>query len=171
MNAIQELLNLDITSVFSGIVIILFSIVAMYELIGKVSIIINKPVSWVRKKNEDHELLMQTISNLSNLTEKQKSDVEQSIRHDKLIETRLNELTEIVVDMSIESWRWEILDFSSALSNGRIYNREAFDHIFRIYKKYEDILNNNNLENGLIDNSIKFIREKYNDFLNNGELS
>lgn len=171
MNAIQELLNLDITSVFSGIVIILFSIVAMYELIGKVSIIINKPVSWVRKKNEDHELLMQTISNLSNLTEKQKSDVEQSIRHDKLIETRLNELTEIVVDMSIESWRWEILDFSSALSNGRIYNREAFDHIFRIYKKYEDILNNNNLENGLIDNSIKFIREKYNDFLKNGELS
>lgn len=171
MNAIQELLNLDITSVFSGIVIILFSIVAMYELIGKVSIIINKPVSWVRKKNEDHELLMQTISNLSNLTKKQKSDVEQSIRHDKLIETRLNELTEIVVDMSIESWRWEILDFSSALSNGRIYNREAFDHIFRIYKKYEDILNNNNLENGLIDNSIKFIREKYNDFLKNGELS
>ena len=73
--------------------------------------------------------------------------------------------------MSIESWRWEILDFSSALSNGRIYNREAFDHIFRIYKKYEDILNNNNLENGLIDNSIKFIREKYNDFLKNGELS
>ena len=63
--------------------IILFAIVAMYELIGKVSIIINKPVSWVRKKNEDHELLMQTISNLSNLTEKQKSDVEQSIRHDK----------------------------------------------------------------------------------------
>ena len=171
MNAIQELLNLDITSVFSGIVIILFSIVAMYELIGKVSIIINKPVSWVRKKNEDHELLMQTISNLSNLTKKQKSDVEQSIRHDKLIETRLNELTEIVVDMSIESWRWEILDFSSALSNGRIYNREAFDHIYRIYKKYEDILNNNNLENGLIDNSIKFIREKYNDFLKNGELS
>ena len=171
MNAIEKLLNLDITSVFSGIVIILFSIVAMYELIGKVSIIINKPVSWVRKKNEDHELLMQTISNLSNLTEKQKSDVEQSIRHDKLIETRLNELTEIVVDMSIESWRWEILDFSSALSNGRIYNREAFDHIFRIYKKYEDILNNNNLENGLIDNSIKFIREKYNDFLKNGELS
>ena len=171
MNAIEKLLNLDITSVFSGIVIILFSIVAMYEVIGKVSIIINKPVSWVRKKNEDHELLMQTISNLSNLTKKQKSDVEQSIRHDKLIETRLNELTEIVVDMSIESWRWEILDFSSALSNGRIYNREAFDHIFRIYKKYEDILNNNNLENGLIDNSIKFIREKYNDFLKNGELS
>ena len=171
MNTIQELLNLDITSVFYGIVIILFAIVAMYELIGKVSIIINKPVSWVRKKNEDHELLMQTISNLSNLTEKQKSDVEQSIRHDKLIETRLNELTEIVVDMSIESWRWEILDFSSALSNGRIYNREAFGHIFRIYKKYEDILNNNNLENGLIDNSIKFIREKYNDFLKNGELS
>ena len=171
MNAIEKLLNLDITSVFSGIAIILFAIVAMYELIGKVSIIINKPVSWVRKKNEDHELLMQTISNLSNLTEKQKSDVEQSIRHDKLIETRLNELTEIVVDMSIESWRWEILDFSSALSNGRIYNRESFDHIFRIYKKYEDILNNNNLENGLIDNSIKFIREKYNDFLKNGELS
>ena len=171
MNALEKLLNLDITSVFSGIVIILFSIVAMYEVIGKVSIIINKPVSWVRKKNEDHELLMQTISNLSNLTKKQKSDVEQSIRHDKLIETRLNELTEIVVDMSIESWRWEILDFSSALSNGRIYNREAFDHIFRIYKKYEDILNNNNLENGLIDNSIKFIREKYNDFLKNGELS
>ena len=131
MNAIQELLNLDITSVFSRIVIILFAIVAMYELIGKVSIIINKPVSWVRKKNEDHELLMQTISNLSNLTEKQKSDVEQSIRHDKLIK---EDLSKVVNTLNIINDKLDAMEKKTDDSE----RAKLKDRIAQAYRKHHE---------------------------------
>ena len=57
--------------------------------------------------------------------------------------------------------RWEILDFASALMGGRKYNRESFDHIYRIYEKYETILKDNKMTNGFIDDSMKIISEFY----------
>ena len=64
--------------------------------------------------------------------------------------------------------RYEILDFASSLSSGRKHNRESFDHILRIYKKYEQILEDNNMENGLVEESIAFIRERYQASLKSG---
>ena len=63
------------------------------------------------------------------------------------------------------------MDFCSALSNGRKYNRESFNHIFSVYEKYEKILKENKMENGLVEESIKFIREKYSEKLKNGEIN
>jgi hypothetical protein len=63
------------------------------------------------------------------------------------------------------------LDFTSAISNGRKYNREAYDHILRTYKKYEQILTDNHMENGLVEESVKFIQEVYHEKLKNGEFS
>lgn len=65
------------------------------------------------------------------------------------------------LDSTIDSMRWEILDFSSALMGGRTYNRESFDHIYRIYEKYEKILEANKMTNGFIDDSMKIISEYY----------
>jgi predicted DNA-binding protein (UPF0278 family) len=45
-----------------------------------------------------------------------------------------------------------------------------FDHIIHIYNKYEKILEENNMENGLIEESIKFVREKYRKYLENGNV-
>ena len=47
MNAIRELFKLDIQTVIFGIFIILSGIIAIYEIIGKFSKIIGKPVKWV----------------------------------------------------------------------------------------------------------------------------
>ena len=66
--------------------------------------------------------------------------------------------------------RYEILDFASSLSSGRKHNRESFDHILRIYQKYERILKENGMENGLVEESVKYIQEAYHDLLKRGEL-
>ena len=49
-------------------------------------------------------------------------------------------------------------------------NKEAFNNVFKTYKKYEDLLSAHNMENGQAEESMKFISEKYQEFLRNGEL-
>ena len=74
------------------------------------------------------------------------------------------------MEKEIDDMRWEILNFCSALSNGRKYNRESYDHVFSIYEKYERILKENKMENGLVEESMAFIRERYQEALKSGEI-
>ena len=67
---IIELFILDIPTIIIGCFIILSALVTIYEIIGKISEIVGKPVRWVRKKNEDHELLKNTINKVNSLEEK-----------------------------------------------------------------------------------------------------
>lgn len=89
--------------------------------------------------------------------------------HIDSINSNLDKLTNMIVDKEISDIRWTILDFTSSLSNGREYNNEAFNHIFAIYDRYERILEEHHMENGLVTESMKYIREKYNEKLR-GEL-
>lgn len=171
MGDLTSLFKLDFPTVIIGVFIILSACIAVYEIIGKFSKIIGKPVKWVRDKEKDHELLIQTSKELKDLEEHHKKDVSESIKHDEKIENNLEVLTSMVLDKAIDDYRYEILDFCSALSNGRKYNRESFNHIFSVYEKYEKILKENKMENGLVEESIKFIREKYSEKLKNGEIN
>ena len=171
MGDLTSLFKLDFPTVIIGVFIILSACIAVYEIIGKFSKIIGKPVKLVRDKEKDHELLIQTSKELKDLEEHHKKDVSESIKHDEKIEKNLEVLTSMVLDKAIDDYRYEILDFCSALSNGRKYNRESFNHIFSVYEKYEKILKENKMENGLVEESIKFIREKYSEKLKNGEIN
>jgi hypothetical protein len=92
---------------------------------------------------------------------------DENIKH---INENLQKLTQLFVSKEIEDMRWEILNFSAALSEGRKYNREAYDHVLKIYARYEEILEEHNMENGLVTESMNFIRNKYQDQLNTGGI-
>lgn len=156
--------------VFAGVIIILVGIVSIISLIEKISVIIKKPVKWLKNRDDDHNLVIQTGKELKELREKHEEDTRQSIRHDEMIREDLQRLTSLFLDKQIDDMRWEILDFTSALSSGRKYNRESFDHIFRIYNKYEKILEENKMENGLVEESIKYVREQYGILLKDGKI-
>lgn len=74
MGAIKELLQLDISAVIISIFLIMSAIIAGYEIIGKFSKVINKPVKWVRDKDDDHKLLMETVKNLNDLKKHHEDD-------------------------------------------------------------------------------------------------
>lgn len=165
-----ELFKLDFSSIIIGIFLILSVFIAVYEIICKLFKILGKPIKWFNSKDSDHILLIQTSENLNELQKKHEKDILESARHDEKIELELQHLTKIIIDKSIEDYRWAILDFCSALSNGRVYNREAYNHIFLTYELYEKILKDNNMTNGLIEESISFIKNKYKELLERGEL-
>lgn len=124
----------------------------------------------MRLKREEHDLLIRTSENLDALQKKHIEDSKISDEKDEEIRRDVQKLTNMFLDEKIDDLRWKILDSCSALSNGRRYNREMFDHIIHMYDKYEKILEENNMENGLIEESIKFVREKYRRYLENGNI-
>ena len=169
MEDILRLFSTDISSVIVGIFVLLSAFIAIHDIIIKTCEIFNVPIKWIKNKNADHNLLIQTTNELKSLEQQCEKDVRESNEHDKNIEDKLDKLSNVILDKQIDDYRYEILDFSSTLSNGRMYNRESFNHIFNIYGKYEKILEENDMENGLVEESIEFIKDKFKEKLNNGD--
>lgn len=84
------------------------------------------------------------------------------------ISETLSKLTDMMVDSNIENMRWEILNFCSALTSGRKYNKESFNHVISVHEKYEKILEEHNMENGQVTASMEVIMDVYKEKLKNG---
>ena len=170
MDAIREALNLDWVALILGIFIAMSGFIAVYTIIGRFSEIIKKPVWWVKQRQLDHDQLDKNTKDIKDLSKKHKDDtIKYEHSHQELIDD-VKKLTSLFVEKEIDDMRWEILNFCSALSNGRKYNRESYAHVFSIYEKYERILKENKMENGLVEESMAFIREKYQEDLKNGTV-
>ena len=81
---------------------------------------------------------------------------------------KISDLTDMFVDKEIDDLRFKILDFASSISSGMKYNRESYDHILKIYGKYEHILEEHDMENGLVEESVKYIQSSYQELLKHG---
>jgi hypothetical protein len=123
---------------------------------------------WLLERREQHELLINTVNGLHELEEQRKIDVQQSMKHDAVIRNDLAELKSMFIDREIDSMRWSILNFCTDISSGKKVKRESFDYILKTYDKYERILDENGMENGLVNESIKYIKEQYHEQLKNG---
>ena len=165
---IQSLQQLDFFGWMITSFMLLSAIIAGYKIITEFFGIIGKPIGVVKQRKADHELLIKTVNDLKELHNKHEEDTKQSIRHDEIIREDLSKLTQLFIEKQIDDIRYEILDFSSALSSGRQYSKEQFDHIIKIHEKYEKILKENGLENGQVTVSMQVIMEIYKEKLKNG---
>lgn len=168
METIQELVKINYVYVLASVFTTLIGVKAIVSLFEWVVDKLGLETKWMKRKREEHDLLIKTSENLSALQEQHTSDMQYSNKRDDEINRDIQNLTAMFLDKEIDDWRWKILDFSSALSNGRKYNRESFDHVIKIYGKYEKILEDNKMENGLVEESMKFIRKKYQEYLDRG---
>ena len=73
----------------------------------------------------------------------------------------LNKLTQMFIDKQINDYRWEIINFATAISEKKPCTRDGFKHCFATYEKYERILEENGLENGEVEISMEIINEAY----------
>ena len=181
MEPIQAFFGIDFIQFIFTTLIIMSGITSIVMVVGKFAEFIGRPIKWFNRNNKDHDLLIQTANNVTELQNKHHEDIEsmkkaqkeiseQSIKHDKEIKEDLKILKDMFLDKEVNDMRWEIIDFCSALSNGRKYTKEAFEHVFRIYEKYEKILTDNNLQNGYVEESMNFAREMYVENLKNGSF-
>lgn len=116
---------------------------------------------WMKETRKEHELLMQTSQNLIALQEKHEKDIARSDQRDEEISCDIKKLTQMFVDKEIDDMRWEINDFATKVSEGKPYNKDSFKHCIHVYEKYEQILEENGLENGEIEISMELINDTY----------
>lgn len=140
--------------------------------------------SLYKKAQEERiETLGQAVKDLAeeldnredNLYQKQKGYHEQSIQirnelkdNQKGLRSDLQEIKSLIINNSIESMRWEILDFSNAIMSGREYNKEQYDHVLNTHERYEKILQENGMTNGQTSASFEFIKRHYDELMETG---
>lgn len=168
MEAIMELLKQDFPSLIPGIFIVMSGMIAMATIIGKFSELIGKPVKWIKHKNADHELLIQTANHLTALQERHEKSVAESNFHDDEMRKDIKKLTEMFVDKEINDMRWEINNFANKVSEGRTCNKDSFQHCIHTWEKYEKLLEENGLENGEVEISMEIVNEAYKQKLKEG---
>lgn len=168
MEPIKELLNINFSYVLISVFVILIGIKAVVSIFEWVVDKLGLETKWMRKRREEHELLIQTSQNLTALQEKHKEDVERSDRRDEEIFADIKRLTNMFVDKEIDDMRWEINNFANKVSEGKPCNKDSFKHCIHMYEKYEKILEENGLENGEVEISMELINEAYKEKLKEG---
>ena len=119
MNEIIELTNVDFKSVFISVFVILIALKVIISLFEGFVNKLGLETKWMRKRREEHELLIQTSQNLAALQKQHIHDVEESDAHDEDIKT---ELSAFITEMrsSMAETQSEIKQFTK----NRISDRE-----------------------------------------------
>lgn len=159
MDEIQALFTLPYPTIIMGFFIIILGVDKIIFLLKKVKKALRIKFGF----EEDKETIEDRISVLEKHDNWQYKEITKMSKGIENIESEL-------LDNNLERKRKYILDFCSSLSNGQKQNKEAFNNVFKTYKKYEDLLKAHNMENGQAEESMKFISEKYQEFLRNGEF-
>lgn len=170
MNELTALTNINIITVLQGIFIIIAFVVASVTLLDKFFKIIGKPIKWLNKANKDHELLQQTIKNFDELHKKHDADMEYTRNNDDKLNEKLEKLTQLFVNKEINDFRWEIIKFAEQIAEKKHCNKESYQHCFKTYQQYEQILEEYGLENGEVELSMEIINESYKQKLANGDF-
>lgn len=85
----------------------------------------------------------------------------------KLIEKvdNLEEKTDALdkkIDMNeIDRIRWEILSFAGSCRTGRRHTKDEFEHIIGLHEKYNKILDEHDMQNGLVTIEYEYIEDIY----------
>lgn len=158
MGSIEKLTQIDYLLVILGFFAVLFAAKEIIEIFSY----FKKKLRLKTGNDEDKE----TIENRIKTLEKHDNWQYQEILK---ISKGIDDIKINLVQKEISDIRWELLDFCSALTSGREYNREAFEHIFRTYEDYEKILADNHMSNGYIVESMKAVREIYHNKLVSGD--
>ncbi len=168
MDMITQLKEFDMIQWLIIGFMILSAIIAVYEIIGKFSVIIKKPVWWVKKQNDDHDLLVQTVKNVSTLQKQHEEDMKKSEAHDIEMRNDIKKLTDMFIDKEIDDMRWEINNFATKVSERKPCNKDSYKHCIHTYEKYEKLLKENGLENGEVEISMEIINDAYKQKLKEG---
>lgn len=168
MNELIELTNVDFSSVFISVFIILVGVKAIVSLFEWVINKLGLETKWMREKREEHELLLNTSNSLVSLQEKHEVDMKKSDEHDAEMRNDIKKLTDLFVDKQINDYRWEIINLADKIANGKTTSKECLRHAIATYEKYEKIITENGLVNGEVEISIEVIRDNYQKKLSEG---
>lgn len=132
MDEIIALTQIDFASVFFSVLAIFIGLKAVSSIFEWVVEKFGLETKWMREKREEHNLLLKTSQNLSELQAKHKEDVQQSIAHDEKIQNELSLFMNEVKE-SIYQTQSDLKQFAE----NRVHDREQS---FKIQRELTDAI-------------------------------
>lgn len=108
-----------------------------------------------RKQTEDNNIKLNEYLDTQNEINKGTTEALNSIIN------KLEVLSDDVIDLKIEEMRQKILDFASALNEGRIYTREQYNFVRKLYDSYENFIIRTGKTNDEVEISMEIINSCY----------
>lgn len=108
-----------------------------------------------RKQIEDNNIKLNEYLDTQNDINKGTTEALNSII------SKLEVLSDDVIDLKIEEMRQKILDFASALNDGRIYTREQYNFVRKLYDSYEKFIVRTGKTNDEVEISMEIINSCY----------
>ncbi len=168
MDEITELITLDFSSIFLSVFVILIGLKAMISLFEWFIEKLGLETEWMKRKREDHELLIKTSQSLLELQKRHTEDMQESDKHDEEMRKDIKNLTDLFVEKQINDYRWEIINLADKISSGRVVSKECYKHAISTYERYKKIIEERNLTNGEVEISISIINDSYRQKLKEG---
>ncbi len=168
MNEITKFTTLDFSYIFISIIIILICMKTTTSLFEWIVDKLGLETKWMKRKREDHELLIKTSQNLLELQERHNADIDESDKHDEEMRNDIKNLTELFVEKQINDYRWEIINLADKISSGKVVSKECYKHAISTYERYEKIIEEKGLTNGEVEISIQIINDSYKQKLKEG---
>lgn len=138
----------------------------------KVTAILDSFYNYRKNKEELLETIEDSKKRLDQFEQNRIHDREQSFEIQKILQESISKIADAIdamqkeaLDEKIERMRWQILDFSNAVANGKQCHIEQYENVIKTYDKYEKILQDHDMANGVVEQSMEFIREKYQEIL------
>lgn len=119
MEEITALFDVNYIELIVSVFTILIGIKAVTSIFEWVIEKFGIETKWMRNKREEHELLMRTSENLSELQKKHQEDVAQSIAHDKKIQEDLSLFMDEMRKSTLET-----KDKIEQFANNRVHDRQ-----------------------------------------------
>lgn len=168
MEEIAALTEIDFSSLFISIFVVLIGIKVIVSLFEWIIEKFGLETKHMIRRREDHDLLIKTSQNLLELQKTHKDDMRKSDMHDEEMRSDIKRLTSMFIDKEIDDMRWEINNFATKVSEGKPCNKDSYKHCIHTYEKYEKLLEENGLENGEVEISMEIVDEAYKQKLKEG---
>ena len=157
MDVVINLLKTNFAVLITGLFAVLFFIDKVWDIISTYK----KKLRIKTGKEQDQESIDKRIKVLEEHDSWQYTEL---LKMSKGIES----ISDRLIEKEINDWRYEILDMASAISTGRSYSKEQYDHVIAIHAKYEELLKELGRTNGQVDASMEVILETYKEKKKNG---
>lgn len=145
--------------------IMIAMIIAVWTLIQKLASLLGKPIGVAKQRRDDHQIIIQNQEEIKQLKEKEQKDIDVFNKYCQKTEKTIDDIYDLVLDTKIDSQRAQLINFAAQLSIGIKFHKDAFDHIYQVHGKYQKLLQEHNMKNGVVDASMKIIDDKFKELI------
>jgi len=129
-------------------------------------------IKWLTKsvRQEIQDMRTELMNNINSVKEELRHDIsvlqeQQAEQDDKILE-----LVKSIEMGEISRIRWEIIEFSNSIDNGQVHIRDEYRHIKDENRRYHDLIEKYDLNNGVIEEEMDKINKHYDENRDNASI-